>query len=327
MLFRKIIIVLLVCSGLAIAQERTSKLIAAEKLASVLINQETFEILYTNVLNEMIKKDESAMIYKDIYSDFFRKHATIDTLKSIFKELYCETFEESELNELVKFFASEVGRKITKKTLAISMRVSDKMKEIAVANMPELEKKIAERNKDLDLEESNITEYKNITAKDSSCSILIPTAWIEDKERKETGVQAAYNSKLKTAAVSIIKSSKDEYESAEDTYDPEEATDPVDNQPVTLKDIASNMIDELNISQKNVTVISNEEVKTNGIEGIKIQMTAEINSMKFYFYVGLFESNDNFFQLNCVTQVDYKDKYQQVFDKIYCSFVLTKKSK
>lgn len=207
------------------------------------------------------------------------------------------------------------------------MRVSDKMKEIAVANMPELEKKIAERNKDLDLEESNITEYKNITAKDSSCSILIPTAWIEDKERKETGVQAAYNSKLKTAAVSIIKSSKDEYESAEDTYDPEEATDPVDNQPVTLKDIASNMIDELNISQKNVTVISNEEVKTNGIEGIKIQMTAEINSMKFYFYVGLFESNDNFFQLNCVTQVDYKDKYQQVFDKIYCSFVLTKKSK
>lgn len=115
MLFRKIIIVLLVCSGLAIAQERTSKLIAAEKLASVLINQETFEILYTNVLNEMIKKDESAMIYKDIYSDFFRKHATIDTLKSIFKELYCETFEESELNELVKFFASEVGRKITKK--------------------------------------------------------------------------------------------------------------------------------------------------------------------------------------------------------------------
>ena len=60
--------------------------------------------------------------YKSIFTEFFNKYMSFETLKKGYADIYLDSFSAAELKELTAFYKSPIGRKMASKTAEFTLR-------------------------------------------------------------------------------------------------------------------------------------------------------------------------------------------------------------
>jgi hypothetical protein len=123
---------------------------AAYKLFDVLKMKEGISSALNQSLQVQVKRQPAMKPYEDIYKKFFAKYTKWDDMKKDLAKLYAQAFTVKEMQELTKFYSSEVG----KKSLTIMPRLTQLSMLLAqqriAKHADELKKAVAERAKELE---------------------------------------------------------------------------------------------------------------------------------------------------------------------------------
>ncbi len=125
---------------------------AAYRLFDVLKMKEGIENALDQSLKLQIRRQPAMAPYEDIYKKFFRKYTRWNDMKKDLAKLYAQAFTVKEMNELTKFYSSEVGRKsltLMPRLTQLSMLLAQQR---IAKHAAELKKAVADRAKELENE-------------------------------------------------------------------------------------------------------------------------------------------------------------------------------
>ena len=69
-----------------------------------------------------MRANPQLMPYKSIFTAFFNKYMSFESLKKQYADIYLDIFSAAELKELTAFYKSPIGRKLTSKTSELTLR-------------------------------------------------------------------------------------------------------------------------------------------------------------------------------------------------------------
>jgi hypothetical protein len=122
---------------------------AAYKLFEALKLKEGIRNALNTSLEAQFRRSPAMIPYKDIYQKFFAKYTKWEDMKKDLAKAYASKFSAKEMEELAKFYSSELG----KKSLAILPSLSAfamKLAQIRIAShSKELKAEVAKRAKEL----------------------------------------------------------------------------------------------------------------------------------------------------------------------------------
>ena len=126
----------------------------AEKAAYALFDALKMKEGIQNALKQslaiQVKRQPAMAPYKDIYEKFFAKYTKWDDMKKDLAKLYAQAFTPQEMNQLTKFYKSEVG----KKSLTIMPRLTQLSMLLAqqriAKHADELKKEVEAKAKELE---------------------------------------------------------------------------------------------------------------------------------------------------------------------------------
>jgi hypothetical protein len=125
---------------------------AAYKLFDVLKMKEGISGALSQSLKAQVKRQPAMAPYEDIYKKFFAKYTKWDDMKKDLAKLYAQAFSVKEMEELTRFYSSEVG----KKSLTLMPRLTQLSMLLAqqriAKHADELKKAVEERAKKLESE-------------------------------------------------------------------------------------------------------------------------------------------------------------------------------
>lgn len=326
---KSIIAVLVVlCASLLVAQENMEKRKAAERLATLSITQEQVECLYSTILSEAKIKENTMEIYEDLYREFLNKHLNADSLKAIYRDLYYQNLEEDEIGELIKFYSSPKANSIMKKVSAMVPSAGNAIKGRLALSQKELVDKVEKRNAELKAEEETNKDFKRVLSSDSAFEIEIPSVWIANGDASDSTNVLSYISKIKTASIHVDMINKtipdyDDY----DFNNPEEDFTPLYEEQATLKTITSELVERLKARSAKVNILQNTEMNINGLSSVRMQLTDEIDTEKYYFYITYVEFKNCFYSVVCSAIEEIKEKIMPVFERISNSLKAVEKKK
>jgi hypothetical protein len=131
---------------------------AAYKLFEVLKMKEGISGALSQSLKVQLKRQPAMAPYEDIYKNFFAKYTKWDDMKKDLAKLYAQAFSVKEMQELTKFYSSEVG----KKSLTVMPRLTQLSMLLAqqriAKHADELKKAVEERAKELESKEKKETK-------------------------------------------------------------------------------------------------------------------------------------------------------------------------
>lgn len=111
----------------------------AEKLLNTMGMEQAFEQSISQMLDVQLQQNPALVPYKGVMQEFFSKHMSYEMLKPDMLKMYADTFTASELTEINKFYATEVG----KKTISLMPTLMSKGAQIGAdrvqANIDELQ--------------------------------------------------------------------------------------------------------------------------------------------------------------------------------------------
>ena len=123
---------------------------AAYRLFDVLKMKEGISNALDQSLKAQVKRQPAMAPYEDIYKNFFHKYTKWEDMKKDLAKLYAQAFSVKEMQELTKFYSSEVG----KKSLTLMPRLTQLSMLMAqqriAKHADELKKAVAEKAKELD---------------------------------------------------------------------------------------------------------------------------------------------------------------------------------
>jgi hypothetical protein len=123
---------------------------AAYKLFDVLKMKEGIRNALDQSLEMQVKRQPAMAPYEEIYKDFFHKYTEWDEMKKDLAKLYAQAFSVKEMNELTKFYSSEVGQKsltVMPRLTQLSMLLAQQR---IAKHADELKKAVAEKAKELE---------------------------------------------------------------------------------------------------------------------------------------------------------------------------------
>ncbi len=86
--------------------------------------------------------------YKEIMTEFFNKYINWDTIGEDVKEIYKNSFTESEIEDLIAFFSTETGQKFVMTNPEIQQKIAELTQGIVMKHQAELQQKIMESMQD-----------------------------------------------------------------------------------------------------------------------------------------------------------------------------------
>jgi uncharacterized protein len=105
-----LLLIYLVC-GSALFAQKNAQSSKAEKLLSLVSSPESQSQLIDSTLEQQIDANPQIAPYRDIMSAFLNKYLGYEAIKADIIKLYMANFTEKELDELIKFYESPIGRK------------------------------------------------------------------------------------------------------------------------------------------------------------------------------------------------------------------------
>ncbi len=132
---------------------------AAEKEAEILLDSLGMEDLMSRSMSQLIdvqlQQNPDLAPYKNVMIEFFDKHLSWDSIKPAILKIYSEEFTASELQEINRFYSTEVGKKTLEKMPALMAQGAQIGMTRVQANMAELQSMIqaeSERLEELEQE-------------------------------------------------------------------------------------------------------------------------------------------------------------------------------
>jgi hypothetical protein len=86
-----------------------------------------------------IQAQPELAVFADVFKQFYRKYIGYDAIRDSLTEQYVDRFSQSELQELVEFYESDLGRKSTKFIPQIATHVLQEATLASQANAAELQ--------------------------------------------------------------------------------------------------------------------------------------------------------------------------------------------
>jgi len=123
---------------------------AAYRLFDALKMKEGIRSALDQSLAVQVKRQPAMAPYEGIYKNFFHKYTKWEDMKKDLAKLYAQAFTPKEMDELTKFYSSEVGRKsltVMPRLTQLSMLLAQQR---IAKHADELKKAVAEKAKELE---------------------------------------------------------------------------------------------------------------------------------------------------------------------------------
>jgi uncharacterized protein len=146
---KKILSILLFTCALstgAFAQNKNSHYQAAEKLLTAMNTEQAMNQAMEQMLSMQVKQNPMMQQYEDIVRDFFKKYASWEALKEPYIQLYMSEFSEKELQEITRFYQTEVGKKMAAKQPVLVTKGAEISQKSLETHLPELQQAIQKRS-------------------------------------------------------------------------------------------------------------------------------------------------------------------------------------
>lgn len=132
---------------------------AAERLLKVANMENALQQSIEQMLSIQLQQQPTLTPYKEVMLKFFKKHMSFESLKEDIITIYIEEFTEKELNEIIIFYESPVGRKTIEKMPKLMGKGAQLGANRVQQNIGELQKMIeAESERIQKLQESSKDE-------------------------------------------------------------------------------------------------------------------------------------------------------------------------
>ncbi len=89
---------------------------AAEDLLTLMEVDKQMQSAIDQSLDIQIKTNPQLMPFRPVLKEFFTKHMTWDAVKDDMIKIYVDAFEEGEIQELIQFYKTPLGKKLIAKT-------------------------------------------------------------------------------------------------------------------------------------------------------------------------------------------------------------------
>ena len=119
-----------------------SHVAAAHDLLDAMKLRTTLVQMVNSMLDQQVAANPQIAPYKQIMSDFMKKHMSFDTLKPEFARLYAEEFTEPELKELAAFYRTPTGAKMANKLVVLTQKGAQIGQRRVQQHLPELQQAI-----------------------------------------------------------------------------------------------------------------------------------------------------------------------------------------
>lgn len=128
-----------------------SHLKAAEDLVVQMKLEQTLEQSMEMMLQAIVRQNPSALgEFKDVIGQFLKTHMSWERMKPRYMTIYADAFTEQELKDIVNFYRTETGRKLTSLSPLLMRKGAELGEQILEEHLPELQKMIEERIKELE---------------------------------------------------------------------------------------------------------------------------------------------------------------------------------
>ena len=117
---------------------------AAEQMLTLMDMETVLRRSIDEMLKAQIAQNPGIAPFETVMRQFLMKHMSWDSLKADTIQIYMNEFTEPELNELNRFYQTEVGRKMVEKMPALMGKGAELGAQRVQQNMPELQAAIAE---------------------------------------------------------------------------------------------------------------------------------------------------------------------------------------
>ena len=120
---------------------------AAEQMLTLMDMVTVVRRSIDEMLKAQIAQSPGIAPFETVMRQFFMKHMSWESLKADTIQIYMKEFTEPELNELNRFYQTEVGRKMVEKMPTLMGKGAELAAERVQQHMPELQAAIAEEAK------------------------------------------------------------------------------------------------------------------------------------------------------------------------------------
>ena len=156
------VVFVLLCVGRLCAADEASHRKAVGELFNQIdmaatVNQTAMQV--AAALTGAAPEDEG---YRDVVREYVRKYVSWDALKDEITALYMKTFTEQDINDLIAFYNTAVGRKLLAQSPAIAQDVAASVHRRLVEHSPELKKMMMDA--DLKAFQAGVDEDQNAPA-------------------------------------------------------------------------------------------------------------------------------------------------------------------
>ncbi len=159
---RKMLLIagLVVClAAPALAAEESSHQKAAVKLLEIMRTQRMIDQMMTG-LDGMMKQQFASMDLppegrraaeemREEIMDWFSEFFVWEEMRGMYVEIYTEVFTEAEINELIDFYQSPLGRKMIDKMPELMQKSMQKTQMMMQRKMPEFQKRMRKKMEEL----------------------------------------------------------------------------------------------------------------------------------------------------------------------------------
>jgi len=149
--FRLLIPALLLCLPVLTQADEASHKAAALKLVSRIESKEAMLAAFSSVIEPMTKQMEQngvpAAAIKEVREavvDWFNKEVNFETIAPKMAELYMQEFSEEELNKVIAFYDTPVGKKLLLKLPTLMQKGAAVGQEQLAGKQADLQKRIVE---------------------------------------------------------------------------------------------------------------------------------------------------------------------------------------
>jgi hypothetical protein len=103
-----------------------------------LLNITEVENKFNNVLNAFVTSDPSLSMYKSQIMSFINKFLSFQLLRPDIVEVYSDVYTLAEINAMIKFYSSSIGKKIIEKENKVEVRLTQLVKNQLQKQMPQV---------------------------------------------------------------------------------------------------------------------------------------------------------------------------------------------
>ncbi len=124
----------------------------AYQVLEAMDSEKHFEIMKGEMLEMHLKAAPQLAPYKEIFMKFFDKYLVFESMKKELADIYLDLFTPEEIRELIAFYRTPLGRKMTEKTPELTLRFAQIRQNIVTKHISELQ---SELKKAIEAEQKN----------------------------------------------------------------------------------------------------------------------------------------------------------------------------